>query len=132
MKSARSSPLRALVTPGRELLLPAPFLSEAEAKTFMTEPSDSLPADNTGNMHDSREQSRTGLYRRKAGECLAHAERVTAIQDKARWLQLAESWQKLADRTEGAYEADDFSQRSSSDTTGDERSGRSTNFTTGK
>ena len=85
----------------------------------MTGPIDPSPPETTGNADDIRERSRTELYRRKAGECLAHAERVTGTLDKARWLQLAESWQKLADRTESTYEAEDVSPHSGSDATGD-------------
>jgi hypothetical protein len=36
-------------------------------------------------------------YRRKAEECVGHAQRATDPADKATWLRMAENWQKLAE-----------------------------------
>jgi hypothetical protein len=36
-------------------------------------------------------------YRRKAQECVAHAQRAANAGDKATWLQMAENWQRLAE-----------------------------------
>jgi hypothetical protein len=33
---------------------------------------------------------------RKSAECLVHAQQATNTMDKARWLELADSWQALA------------------------------------
>ena len=41
-------------------------------------------------------------YRRKAQECVAHAQRVSSAADKATWLQMAENWQRLAENAEGS------------------------------
>ena len=40
-------------------------------------------------------------YRRKAQECVAHAQRATDLGDKATWLNMAENWQTLAEKASG-------------------------------
>ena len=40
---------------------------------------------------------RAAEYRRKAQECVGHAHRAVAPEDKANWLQMAEGWQRMAE-----------------------------------
>lgn len=68
----------------------------------MIEPADAPSPQNSLRDAALSAEDKSVLYRRKSSECLAHAERVTGAENKAQWLQLAESWQKLADRTESA------------------------------
>jgi hypothetical protein len=41
-------------------------------------------------------RSVTGEYQQKAQKCLANAVRVPGIREKAEWLNLAESWLRMA------------------------------------
>jgi hypothetical protein len=45
-------------------------------------------------------QDRAGEYRRKALECIALAGRATSPENQTNWLQMAESWQRLAESNE--------------------------------